>query len=248
MNLIVHADTKRVSEAQVLAVPAGEYTDTFHPMAHSEVINALQTACNNHDIKILNREYSMNEKQTKMFGVWNLNLGNGDMGYSLGLRNAIDKTMAVGVCSGTYVFVCDNLALSGDFIAFRRHTKGLITEELNKIADNALSGAVVEMEKLHNWHKNLHEIWVPKHDRKGLVYDMIDRGVISGGKFDAYHKALEEEKQIRRGKALDGTTTLFAMHGAVTRLLRGENLLRVSKCTGELHKVCDDYIESRMVA
>ena len=247
-NLIAHADTKRVSEAQVLAVPAGEYTKTFHPIAHSEVINALDQACNNHNLKVLKREYSMNGSGTKMFGVWNLDLGNGGIGFALGLRNAIDKTMAIGVCSGTNVFVCDNLCFSGSFIAFRRHTSGLSQEELFKIADDALGGAVIDMEKMHDWHENLNEIWVPVEDRKGLVYDMIDRGVISGGKFDKYHKALEEEMEIRRGRTLDGTHSLFNMHGAVTRLLRGENLLRVSDCTKKLNQLCDDYIDYRRAA
>lgn len=247
-NLLAHTDTKRVPEEKVLAVPAGEYTKTFHPVAHSEVIGSLEKACDNYNVKILNREYSMNQKQTKMFGVWNLDIGNGGIGYSLGLRNAIDKTMAVGICSGTCVFVCDNLCFSGDFIAFRKHTSGLTIEELTMLADNALGDAIIEMEKMHDWHETLNEIWVPEQDRKGLVYDMIDRGVMNGGKFDKYHTALAEEMEIRRGRMLDGTHSLFNMHGAVTRMLRGDNLLSLSKRTGELNKLCDDYINYRQAA
>lgn len=247
-HLMAHSDTKRCSEQKVLSIPSGEYTKTFHPIAHSEVVHALDGACHNHGIRVLNREYSLNQSGTRMFGVWNLDLGNGEIGFALGFRNAIDKSMAVGVCSGTNVFVCDNLCFSGTFIAFRKHTSGLTDQELLRIADDSLGGAIIEMEKQHQWHKTLHEVWVPKHDRKGLVYDMIDNGVISGGQFNNYHKALDEELSLRRGRSLDGCHTLFNMHGAVTRLLRGENLLSVSKRTALLEGVCDDYLEYRKVA
>jgi len=247
-QLMAHCDTNRVSEERVMEITAGEYTKTFHPIAHSELITALEGACGNYGVKVLDRKYSINQIGTKMFGVWNLDIGNGEIGYSLGLRNSIDKSMAVGVCSGTCVFVCDNLCFSGDFIAFRKHTSGLTTTQLSEIANNALGGAIIEMEKMHEWQKSMHEMWVPKQDRKGLVYDMIDKGVISGGKFDAYHNALKEEKALIRGRSLDGTNTLFNMHGAVTRMMRGDNLLKVSKRTGLLNKVCEDYIEYRKVA
>ncbi len=45
---------------------------------------------------------------------------------ALGLRTSNNKTMAIQICAGLAVFVCDNLAFRGDMIALRRkHTSGL---------------------------------------------------------------------------------------------------------------------------
>lgn len=59
----------------------------------------------------------------------------GDYTDTLGLRNSHDRTFPVGIAFGSRVFVCDNLAFSGDHVIRRKHTAkaqrdlpGLITE------------------------------------------------------------------------------------------------------------------------
>ncbi len=244
-GLMAHCDTTRVSEHEVISVQAPEFTKTWHPVAHGAVIVSLEDACRHHGLEIRDRQYSLNKTGSRMFGVWALDVGNGEIGYSLGFRNSTDKSMKIGVVAGTNVFVCDNMCFSGDFIAYRMHTSGLDHDELVKLGQDAVGGAVIEMEKLHGWQKNLHEVYVPKRDRKALVFDMIDRGVFSGGQFENYHKCLEEELAIRRGRPLDNTHSLFNLHGAATRLMRPWNLLRSSEATAKLNGICDDYLARR---
>jgi hypothetical protein len=68
-----------------------------------------------------------------LFGVLQLAYGESPDGTAaLGLRTANNKTMAIQICAGLSVLVCDNLAFRGDMIALRRkHTSGLrLREEL----------------------------------------------------------------------------------------------------------------------
>jgi predicted SpoU family rRNA methylase len=48
-----------------------------------------------------------------------------DMGLSIGIRNSYDKSMSIGVALGARVFVCDNLAISGEIRIVRKHTAGV---------------------------------------------------------------------------------------------------------------------------
>jgi hypothetical protein len=180
-----------------------------------------------------------------MFGVWNLALGNGAMQYALGFRNSTDKTMVVGITAGTNVLVCDNLCFSGDFIAFRKHTSGLDEDELRQIAAEAVKGAVVKMDRFYEWHKGLHDYYVPRTDLKVLTFDMMAKGVFSGGQFSNFMSALDEERAVQHGTVLDGATSLYSVHGAATRLMRTWNLLRVSDATKLLNGICDDYLLSK---
>jgi hypothetical protein len=248
MSLAIHVRTTRVPEEIVLKVPPGEFTKTFHPVSHAQVIEVLGAACVTQGIKVIKKEYSLNGSGSRMFGCWHLDIGDGQIGWMLAFRQATDRSMAIGVAAGTTVFICDNLCISGDWLMFRKHTSGVTPIELERIASESVSGAVIEMERLHNWQNELHEIWVPQSDRKGLIYDMVDRGAFSPGQWVNYHAALKEELAITRGRSLDRTHSLFAMHGAATRVLRYGNLLRISKNTGILNEVCDDYIESRKAA
>lgn len=234
--------TKRIDEHEVQAIPAPEWTDTWHPVSHGLIIDALGRACHSSGIEVTRREYSVNEPGTRMFGVWNLALGNGAMTYALGFRNSTDKTMVVGITAGTNVTVCDNLCFSGDFIAFRKHTSGLDEQELRQIAAEAVSGAVVKMDRFYEWHKRLHDFYVPRNELKVLTFDMINRGVFSGGQFANFMTALDEERGVQHGTVLDGATSLFSVHGAATRLMRTWSLLRVSDATRQLNGICDDYL------
>lgn len=248
MNLISSNETdsktgtKRVTEAEVLSIEAPEWTETWHPVEHGLIVSSLDQACVGKGIEVKDRQYSVNESGSRMFGVWNLALGNGAMNYALGFRNSTDKTMVVGITAGTNVLVCDNLCFSGDFIAFRKHTSGLDREELFEIAIEAVGGAVTKMDAFYAWHKSLLDYFVPRDDLKRLVFDMIERDVFSGGQFRKFMGALDEERAVPQTGVLDGCTSLYAVHGAATRLMRDWNLLRVSDATKQLNGVCDDYL------
>jgi hypothetical protein len=73
---------------------------------------------------------------------------------------------------------------------------------------------------------------------------MITKGAFSPDQLTKYVKCLDEEKAIPLpgNGVLTGTTSLYAMHGAATRLMRGWNLLKVADSTKVLNSICDDYM------
>jgi hypothetical protein len=246
MSLMAHCDTARVDEATVKAIPEPAFTKTWHPVSHARVIAAMELAVESKGINIVARDYSLNKDGSKMFGSWDLDVGNGEIGYSIGIRNGIAKNLVLGVTGGTHVFICDNMCFSGDFIVFGKHTNGLDEDRLRIMADNALAGAVDQMNKMIEWQKSMRGIYVPQKDFKGLVFDMMQGGVFSPGNLKAYMGCLEEEKNITHPNcSLSGGTHLYAVHGAATRLMRGWNYLRLSDATKKLNGICDDYLVSR---
>ncbi len=50
------------------------------------------------------------------------------MGLSIAFRNSYDRSMAIGMAIGATVFICDNLALSGEIVVMKKHTKNVWTE------------------------------------------------------------------------------------------------------------------------
>lgn len=246
MTLLNHCGTKRVDESVVRAVPAPEWTDTWHPVTHGQIIESLEISCHNNELDVVDRAYSLSADGARMFGVWTLDRGQRDMAYALGMRNSTDKSMLYGLTSGTSVFVCDNLCFSGDFLKFRMHTKGLDEDELLRLGDEAVGDAIINMRRLASWQDGLHELWVPDNDRKALVYDMATQGVFAPGQINNYLGCLDEEMEIRRGKPLDNGHSLYNMHGAATRLMRGWSLLRVADATKALNQIVGDYEEQRL--
>ena len=237
---------KRAKEKEVISVPEPKFTKSWHPISHKRVIKALEKGCKSEGIGIVKRDYSLGRDGLKMFGVWDLDIKNKKMGYSLGFRNSLDKSFAVGICAGTSVFVCSNMMFSGEFIEFKRHTSGLDDERLFEVTESAIGGAIIQIKELKKWHKGLRKVWMDEDEKKCMVYDMVTQNVFSGGKIQQYLTHLEEEKALLKDK--DSMTSLYNMHGAATRLMRNWNLLKVSDSTKRLKMVCDDYHEMKKAA
>ena len=248
-GLSAHTNTRRVTEAEVISIPEPAFTKTWHPHSHASIVLSLGSACEKHGIGVVKKEYSITKNGGRMFGVWHLDIGTGSKGYALGVRNAIDKSLGYGITAGNNVFVCDNMCFSGEFIKFRKHTSGLDHDELIEITYEAIQGAVIKMGEFDKWHDSLADVYVPETDRKVLVYDMITKGVFSPDQFNKYQVCLDEERKIPiPGNTLSGATSLYTMHGASTRLMRGWSLLKVSDSTRALNAICDDYIEMKKAA
>jgi hypothetical protein len=133
-RLSAHKNTNLVTREQIAALPAVVGTDSFKPIPHIELIVSLENVLNQRGIQIAEDNQGLKKEQfaigkdgLRLFGTMDLTLnGIGGTCASLGLRTANNKTMALQMIAGLRVFVCDNMAFSGDTIMLkRRHTSGL---------------------------------------------------------------------------------------------------------------------------
>ena len=223
---IAHKDTRYIGEQQVMAIRPPEFTNTWHPIAHSTLITALNTAIGQEGIEILNKRYSLNTSGSKMFGVWELSDSeNHGVSGMLGFRNSTDKSFALGLCAGSVVFVCDNLAFSGEFMEFRRHTSGLSEEYLQTQFANIFPKMLCKINTFMEWHNGLKKHNVTDEDFKCLTYDFMTSKILVPSKFSSFLDAYEKE----------GPGNLFSVHGAVTRMLRENPLGTVANRTAVLN-------------
>jgi hypothetical protein len=110
-----HAGTSKITRAELVSLPLPETTSTFQPIAHSRLIDELESALAFRHISITRDEYAVSPDGMKLFGLLELDAEYEGVRFAIGLRNANDKSMRLGMVAGYRVFVCDNMALSGDF-------------------------------------------------------------------------------------------------------------------------------------
>ena len=227
--------SNRATEAEVFNVPAVAYTRTFRPVHHKEVIEAIRTGINAVGLEVVNSEYVLaGNEGMKMFGVWDLSSGNNDLCWSVGIRNSMDKSMALGITAGTRVFVCENLAFDGEFVALRKHTKGLTLEELEFMAYRAIRCLVGRLTKFQAWHEGLREHVLNEWDAKILLVHAITQKVFPASKFMQF-------SGLYFGGAYDHT--LWGFHEAVTQVLKEANLLTLPKKNRILNAILNQHIE-----
>ena len=146
-RISAHKDTNLVTREQLAALPVVVGTDSFKPVAHIELVVKLQEVLASRDITIRTydsgpkagqfaEQFAISKDGMRLFGTLDL-IKNGIAGTcaSLGIRTANNKTMSLQMIAGLRVFVCDNMAFSGDTILMKKkHTSGLVLMDELKYA------------------------------------------------------------------------------------------------------------------
>ena len=224
----------RVTEAEIMQVPEVQFTRTFRPVHHKQVIDAIRTGINAVGLEIVDTEYVLAREGMQMFGVWNLATGNDELCWSVGIRNSMDKSMALGITAGTRVFVCENLAFDGEFVALRKHTKGLTLDELEFMAYKAIRCLVGRLTKFQAWHEGLKRYELAEANAKVLLVELIAQSVIPASWFPRFY-------DLYFGSAYDNT--LWGFHESVTNVLKDANLLSLPKKNRLLNAILNQHIE-----
>ena len=233
------------TESEVRAVPEPRHTETWRPHSHGVLIDAINHACEKVGIGVANREYSLARNGQRMFASYELEpfMRGSGRGFQLGFRQGLDKSMSVGVCAGLTVLICSNLVFDGEFVEFRKHTSGLDLQELQRIAIAAVSSSLTKMKDLRNWHDSLRttKVMPLSCEFKALTFDAMTQGVFAPSQLKSFLESYSEER-MTQGNAKKDPDNLYTWHGGVTRLLRGQSLLRISEANRVLNGLCDNFI------
>lgn len=227
--------SNKVSETEVIQVPAVPFTSTFRPVHHREVIKAIRTGIGALGLEVVKSEYVLAGNGMKMFGVWDLGTGNDELCWSIGIRNSMDKSMALGITAGTRVFVCENLAFDGEFVELRRHTKGLTMDELEFMAYRAIRNIVGKLAAFQAWHEGLKHHDLSEDDAKVMLVEIIAQSVFPASKFSHFH-------DLYFGGAYG--QTMWGFHEAATDVLRDANLLSLPKKNRVLNTILNQHLAS----
>jgi hypothetical protein len=122
-TLIVGPLTK-IGRAELARIPVPPATPTHKPVPHHEIVKVMIETLGFRHIGVVEEEYAVSHDGMKMFGVLDLETQIEGCRFSIGLRNSHDKSFRLALTVGYRVFICSNMAFSGDFTpVLARHSK-----------------------------------------------------------------------------------------------------------------------------
>lgn len=167
-QLIAHSGAHKLSREELKAITTPEGTATHRPVPHFEIVEALAETLSFRHIGVVRDEYAASADGMKMFGVLDLETSFDGCRFSIGMRNANDKSMRLALTVGYRVLVCDNMAFHGDFTpVLAKHSKRF------SLVD-ALSIGVDRMQRNFEPMRRQIEAWkggqLPEAQAKLLIY------------------------------------------------------------------------------
>ena len=121
---LVAGPLAKIGRPELAQIPVPDATPTHKPIPHHTIIEALVETLSFRHIGVVNEEYAVSNDGMKMFGVLDLETQMDGCRFSIGIRNSHDKSLRLGMTAGLRVFVCSNMAFSGDFTpVLAKHSK-----------------------------------------------------------------------------------------------------------------------------
>jgi hypothetical protein len=196
-TLMAHAGANKITRQELALIETPESTDTFHPVAHHQLIDTLTETLSFRHIQVVKDEYAVSPDGMKMFGLLELDATFLDCRFSIGVRNAHDKSMRLGLVAGYRVFVCDNMAFVGDYSPLQaKHSKHFdLIESISVGVDKIQRNFEPLSKQVEGWTQTR----VADEAAKNVIYDAFvmggfPRNAMIGVHNNYFHPEIEEFK------------------------------------------------------
>lgn len=134
-GLMLHCGAHKANLTEVFAAPLPEKTETHTPVSHKFVIETAKEILSDYGFTVTEQAHALSHEGMRYFGLLSVGNQRDDFSQVVGLRNSNDKRFPVGLSMGSRVFVCDNLAFSGEVSLKRKHTSGIFGDIRTKMID-----------------------------------------------------------------------------------------------------------------
>ena len=229
---LLYAQSNLVSREQLMAISPPPATATWRPIAHGDLISALDRQLLVRGINIGKETFAIQREGARLFGVLDLTLeSSGEFCAAMGIRTANDRSMALEIAVGVRVLVCDNLAFSGDLIALRR--KHTVKFDLNADLSRAVDRYQAHLTALQRTIAAAREAPIADEEAKGLIFEAFRYEIVP----IRYFKQVAETYFNPAADMTDvQPRTMWGLHNAFTRAVRQMAPAPAFQTTTELGK------------
>jgi hypothetical protein len=137
MSMILHCGANNCTFDDLRTPSLPEQTQTYYPIGHYDLASNIRRVADDLLVPkgyMFHKEsFGMTAKGQRMFGLFNYKNSSDETCMAIGFRNSYDMSMAVAIALGASVFVCDNLAISGDITVMRKHTRNVESELIQRV-------------------------------------------------------------------------------------------------------------------
>lgn len=170
--LILHAGAATATLADVAAVSTPEPQENWTPIPHHVLVTTVIDQLQATGLIVTAQAFGLWQDGARFFGTLALRNGSNHDDYQLvvGLRNSHDRSFAAGLVLGSRVFVCDNLAFSGEVKFSRKHTVNIV-RDLPGLA----STAIARLHDLRGWQDERISAYKQHQLTDGFVHDFLIR-------------------------------------------------------------------------
>lgn len=235
-SLILHCGGYNVPREQLSTVHTPDRTDTFVPIPHLKALDLVCQSLNELGYQIKSEAHGLvGDAGQRYFGLLELAGNDGaDHDLIVGIRNSHDHAFCYGLSLGSRVFVCDNLAFSGEVRVARKHTNRIL-QDLPKLVSGAVGLLGQLRVKQDERFARYKETEIANATANDLLVRSIEAGVLPVTKLKL---ALQEWKAPRHEEFKAAGPTLWRLYNSITEAIKGR-VEPIRLATPAIHGIFD---------
>jgi hypothetical protein len=237
-GLVLHCGANAASIDQIHTVPTPEATPSWQPIPHGDLYSRVRTTLEGSGLHVVQEAHGLWRDGLRYFGLMEVRNGHNadDFGLVVGLRNSHDKSFPAALALGSRVFVCDNLAFSGEVKLSRKHTTH-IWRDLPGLVKRAV-GRLADLRNMQARRIDAYKAAALVDER--TVHDLVVRSVYARALPGSH--VMHVVNEWRRPRHADfQPRTVWSLFNAFTETLKGSLTLLPSR-TQALHGLLDTHV------
>lgn len=239
LKLCLHTGGEEVQLAALSRVRTPAATETWTPVPHDAFVEQVRKGLGNANLDIVTESHALAKGGDRYFGLMQIakrGMTAKDHSLVLGLRNTHDKRFPAGLCAGSGVFVCDNLAFSGEVEEFRKHTVNIFRDLPAKITA-AIAGLNA---KWQNQEKRFDTYKETGIDKPAHVHDLLVRAFKGGAMPATYLPHVLNEWENPQHDAFKPRNA-WSLFNAFTEVYKRTNVAELPARSEKLHLLLDEH-------
>lgn len=191
-------------------------TDSYAPVSHRNVVEAVKEQLDIHNLKASNSWYHTARDGQQLIGYMDIKRpGYEELGLRLAFRNSYDKSMSVAFVAGAMAWICSNGMISGEMRYVRKHT-GSVIQEMNEKITHSINELDAHFDRMVKHSERMKEIEIDPRVSAELAGRLfIEQDLISSQQLNIVKRELIKPSY----KAFEDNN-LWSFYNHVTNSLR----------------------------
>ena len=235
MALALHSGGQAIErkELEMIETPAG--SGIWKPIPHATLFNLVDQTILQNGLQVENVQMGIAKEGARFFALMDIASDLSGYRLTIGLRNSHDKMFPAGMVVGSRVFVCDNLAFSGEIEIARKHTIHIM-DDLPGLVVGAVGKIAIARESQDRRIQLYQDFFIDDYDAHDMVIKAVDFGVIPNQAIPAVLK------EWRTPSFPDfETRTAWSLFNAFTLIGKRFPVSELAKRTVKLHDMFDMF-------
>lgn len=237
-SLVLHKGSVPASYEELLSVRVPDSTKSYCPVPYGELVGKVREIMPRFGMKELGAQFALSPDGQRMFGLLKVETQTPDVErfLALGMRSSYDQSIAPALAGGEGVFICDNLAFSGEIRRTRKQTANVF-QDLEELVWKTCRDIERRFQKLLIRSDAMKGIELTRKDVDHILLEAVRNRAIP------MREVLPVDLEFRREDPLFdgqfGQNTAWRLFNAFTERYKGRNPWQTMEESCRLNHVFD---------